>query len=123
MRLLLAIILLLPISTNATDTVVKLEGTVADSEGAAIGNAFVMIRKDGSNAEDLDWKGRTNSNGKVLTSLPEGFYDVFVSSPAFTPASLKVRLKSGSSGTFKAVLHVDPLVSEERGDIVEPLQR
>jgi len=56
----------------------------------------------------------TNSSGFYSADVPAGFYDVFVSAPAFTPIAAKVIVKE-QNATFNPKLYVDPLVSKEIG--------
>ncbi len=56
----------------------------------------------------------TDTSGGYSANLPAGFYDVFVSAPAFTPIAAKVIVK-GEKTMFNAKLYVDPLVSKEIG--------
>ena len=58
----------------------------------------------------------TDPGGQFSASVPAGFYDVFVSAMAFTPAATKVRVKEGRLTTFNTKLKADPLVSKELGD-------
>ena len=103
----------------------RLSGTVVDSEGAAIGDALVIIHWDesGRRAElddntqiKDDIRTRTNKEGHINLDLAPGFYDVFVASTAFSPACLKVRVNAGNPATFKVKLKADPLVCKERCD-------
>src|SRR5258707_1350114 len=70
------------------------KGTVTDLSGGTISGAVILIHWDSSGSgvglysnvgikEDL--VVRTGANGNFSVNLPSGFYDVFVSSPAFTP--------------------------------------
>lgn len=97
-------------------------GQITDSEGAALAQARVLIHWDsaGSTVGLADNIGIrhdlivvTDSNGNFSASVPPGFYDVFVSSMAFTPIAGKVRVKKGQSSPFNGKLFADPLVSKE----------
>lgn len=57
----------------------------------------------------------TDDSGVYSASVPLGFYDVFVSAPAFTPVAAKVIVKEGQRAVFNAKLYLDPLVSKEIG--------
>ena len=57
----------------------------------------------------------TDASGNYSTSVPSGFYDVFVSAMAFTPTVAKVRVKQGQRATFSTKLRADPLVTKELG--------
>lgn len=103
----------------------SIAGRIADSNGAAIGNARVLVHWDpaGSTVGLKDNVGvrtdvsvKKDGNGHYSISVPPGFYDVFVSSSAFTPVAAKVRVKDRESSRFDTRLKIDPLVSKELGD-------
>ncbi|HYV64047.1 MAG TPA: carboxypeptidase-like regulatory domain-containing protein [Bryobacteraceae bacterium] len=100
------------------------KGTVNDSEGASIGGATILIRWDSSGSavglktnigikEDVVL--RSGPDGTFSVQLPPGFYDVFISSMAFTPVCRKIRIRDGGTVTFNPRLPIDALVSEELG--------
>jgi len=97
-------------------------GTIADSEGAAIANARVIIHWDSAGSTvgltdnigiQTDLIVTTDKAGRYSIAVPPGFYDVFVSAMAFTPAAAKVRVKKGQQATNNAKLRADPLVMRE----------
>jgi hypothetical protein len=99
-----------------------ISGTIRDSEGAVIANARVLIHWDPAGAKvglsdnigiESDITVATNADGEYTASVPPGFYDVFVSSTAFSPAAAKIRVKRDKPGTYSPRLKVDPLVSRE----------
>jgi hypothetical protein len=98
----------------------SLTGQVTDSEGAVIANARVLLHWDssGSAVGHLGFKQDvivvTDASGHYSADVPAGFYDVFVSAPAFTPIAAKVIVKE-QKAVFNAKLYVDPLVSKEIG--------
>ncbi len=70
-------------------------GTVTDSAGASISGAMVLVHWDPAGSrvglttnigikDDLIIK--TDEKGTFAAELPSGFYDVFFSAMAFTPA-------------------------------------
>jgi hypothetical protein len=100
----------------------SITGQITDSEGAALAQARVLIHWDsaGSTVGLSDNIGirrdvivRTDPNGNFSATVPPGFYDLFVSSMAFTPIAAKVRVKTGHSSTFNGKLFADPLVGKE----------
>ncbi len=124
---LLAALTLISSACLFADSVLK--GTVTDSEGAAIASATIFIHWDSAGGtvglksnvgikEDLIV--RTGANGGFSVNLPPGFYDLFVSSPAFTPFCGKVRTREGSSVTFDSKLQASGLVINELGFRIEP---
>jgi len=103
----------------------KLLGRVTDSHGVTIPGAALIVHWDPSGSdigldsnvglrEDLNV--RVDKTGIYSIEVPPGFYDVFVSSPAFEPLCRKVRLRPGGSETFNPKLAVSLLVSKELAD-------
>jgi hypothetical protein len=62
---------------------------------------------------------RLEQAAAVVVRLP-GFYDVFVSVPAFTPTAATVRVKQGQLATVSPSLRADPLVTKELGHEISP---
>ncbi len=79
-----------------------------DSSGSTGGPKDIGIQQDVT--------ATTDATGHYLIVLPPGFYDVFVSAQAFTPAAAKVRVNTGRRSTFNARLNADPLITNELGD-------
>jgi hypothetical protein len=108
-------------------------GHVLDSEGAAIEHARILVHWDSSGSTvglssnvgvKRDISIQTDKNGRFEITLPSGFYDLFVSSPAFSPVALKIRVRGGIAAPLEIRLHVDPFVSKELGhDIQSPNER
>ena len=124
MKLLLLATLLVA-SMGAVAQKASIAGRITDSSGAAIGNARVLVHWDpaGSTVGLKDNVGvrtdvsvKTDANGDYSIIVPPGFYDVFVSSSAFTPVAAKVRVKDRQSSRFDTRLKIDSLVSKELGD-------
>ena len=60
--------------------------TVTDSEGAVIGSAHIFVHRDPlATAAIPDRIMDADKDGKLELALAEGYYDVCVMSPAFTP--------------------------------------
>lgn len=106
-----------------------INGQITDSEGAVIANARVLVHWDSSGSTvglkdnigiSHDVTVVTDNAGRYSANVPAGFYDVFVSAMAFTPAATKVRVKEGRLTTFNTSLKADPLVSKELGDEISP---
>jgi hypothetical protein len=123
--LLLALVLLTPSSETMKSS---LRVGVRDSNGAAIAGAKIVVHWDpaGSSVGLLsnvgikeDLRLETDQEGRFSGELPPGFYDIFVSSPAFSPECLKVRLKPGKTASPDFSLRADPLVNAEIGDRFE----
>jgi hypothetical protein len=102
----------------------RIVGTVTDSEGAVIPHANITVHWDPSGSQvglkdnigiKQDASAVTDGNGTFSLDVPPGFYDIFISAMAFSPACLKVRVTSEKPGQFKMRLKVDPLVTKELG--------
>jgi carboxypeptidase family protein len=116
------VVVLLLLARLSADPLSTLTGQVTDSEGAVIANARVLFHWDssGSTVGHLGFKQDvivvTDASGHYSANVPAGFYDVFVSAPAFTPIAAKVIVKEAKA-MFNAKLYVDPLVSNEIGGV------
>jgi hypothetical protein len=124
------LIALLSISLPATDSVPvgRLAGVVADSEGAVISNAIVLVHWAGQGADAArgspaglseDLRLTTDGVGQFSTDLSPGFYDIAVFAKAFSPKAFKVRLRSGKTAPANVKLAVDQLMCEEFCDTFE----
>jgi hypothetical protein len=100
-------------------------GTVTDENGGAISGAMILLHWDpagsavglGSNVGiKKDQVLLTNGKGRFAAELPSGFYDLFVSATAFTPACRKIRLNGVAISELSFRLKVDPKVTSELGD-------
>jgi len=109
----------------ASGTESGITGQVTDSAGAVIAQARVLVHWDPAGSPDRlsgdvgitqDVLVLTDANGDYTVAVPPGFYDVFISATAFTPAASKVRVKERKSLTLDAKLPPDPLVGEKLGD-------
>ena len=98
-----------------------LKGRVTDEMGAVIPRARIVVHWDPSgNQKGFDSKRddlilTTNERGEFEEEMPPGFYDLFVSAAAFSPACRKIRLKQEPHGAVNFKLKADPLVSKELG--------
>ena len=102
-----------------------LKGKVTDSEGGVIANAVIFVHWDSSgSATGLkankgiqgDQSFRTDKEGRYSAELPPGFYDLLITSPAFSPVCKKVWIANGPPIEYSAKLNADPLVIEALGD-------
>jgi hypothetical protein len=103
----------------------KLSGSVTDQNGTAVSEAFIVVHWDPSGSTvgltsnvgiSHDLNLQSGKDGGYSIDLPPGFYDVFVSSMAFTPSCQKIRVWSGKSARFSPKLTVSPLVTKELAD-------
>jgi len=116
-------IICLTVCSFAQDSTIT--GFVADSSGAAIVRAHILVHWDPSGStvglkDNLglshDLTTTTDGTGHFTAAVPPGFYDVFVSAPAFTPFATKVRVKAHASAKLELRLDVSPVVSRELAD-------
>jgi len=63
-----------------------------------------------------DVTSSTDNSGHFSIAVPPGFYDLFITKPAFTPVAAKVRVKRDGLASYDAVLHADPQITRELGD-------
>jgi len=103
----------------------RVTGTVTDDSGAVIPRAMILVHWDSAgSAVGLDSNVgikkdlvlTTDARGSVSIELPSGFYDLFVSAMAFTPACRKIRLNGAATSKISFRLAVDPKVTRELGD-------
>jgi hypothetical protein len=98
-----------------------LSGTVRDPIGAAIPRSHVVVHWDWSGSSYVknnigtkeDTIATTDANGEFSVDLPPGFYDVFISSTAFTPYCEKIRLTGHKSKKLNVKLKLSPVTSGE----------
>jgi hypothetical protein len=94
-------------------------GTVADSEGASIGKAQIVIRADSSGRRERvkhrDLMLETDAQGHFAANLAPGFYDVCVMADAFSPHCEKI-LAGAAPLTPKIQLTADPEVMKHLRD-------
>lgn len=123
----LVCVLSLCVACGLAEPMVALQGTVTDSEGAAVGRAYVRIHWDASGATVglIDNVGikhdlvlLTDERGRFIINIPPGFYDLFVSAEGFSPECRKVRLRTTLTGSYKISLRADPLIIKELGDYI-----
>ena len=127
MRVLVLVILSFITCSNApADGPFK--GIVTDSPETPIAVAMVLIHWDSAGstvglADNLGIKEdlviRTKQDGTFSADLPPGFYDVFVSAPAFSPTSRKVQVKAGEAQLITFRMIPDPLYTTEMGNRVQ----
>ena len=105
-----------------------LKGVVKDSLDASISGALVFIHWDSAGSTvglrdnigvKADLRVRTKDDGTFSVDIPPGFYDVFVTSLAFTPACRKARIKPGGDVEITFRMNLDPLCTAEMGNRIE----
>jgi hypothetical protein len=109
---------LLP-AASAVDA--NMQGTVVDSEGAAIANAHVVVRTGLSGrrnrTRNADIAIDTDGGGRFMLELQPGFYDVCVMADAFSPSCQKVLVTSDDVLKPRIQLKADPEVMKRIGDV------
>jgi len=97
-----------------------LNGTVLDSEGAAVASAYVLVHHDVSGSRDMesrqDITRTTDTRGRSRAQLQPGFYDVCFMATGFTPQCQKVLLKPKETVDRTVRLKIDPSVLKELAD-------
>jgi hypothetical protein len=100
----------------------QFKGTVTDENGGAISGAMILIHWDPAGSAvglesnvgiKKDLVLTTDEKGRFTAELPSGFYDLFVSATAFTPACRKIRLKGVATTEPGFRLKIDPKVMSE----------
>jgi hypothetical protein len=107
------ILAMVALSAFAQKGLVK--GTIVDSEGAVIGNAYILFRTD-ENELGHRVELRTNNKGEFMASLPSGFYDLFIGAQGFAPYCQKVRTNEGQTQDLRISMKIDQLMLREHGD-------
>jgi hypothetical protein len=110
-----ALLLNAEVALSSTNSI---SGTVKDSEDAVINKAKIIIHRDSSVAgkENADTVVTSGKNGQFTVEVVPGFYDIFVSAPAFSPQCTKVRVRDAEPAIYMPRLRADPLVIKEHGD-------
>jgi hypothetical protein len=88
----------------------QLNGRVVDAVGAAISRAAVFVRPYSAQGSNFALVGRTDRNGDFRLTLPEGGYDVIVTSPGFQSKMQIVVARGGKPTQMEwklAVLNCD----------------
>jgi hypothetical protein len=122
LRLLLFVwVLFVPIGSG-NEIKATLRVVVKDELGAVIPRSKLLVRWDpaslqveASKGENPDTTSQADERGQMAIELNSGFYDVLVTSPAFTPSCKKVRIKTGTPVSIEFKLKADPLVTAELG--------
>lgn len=113
-----AIAILLGCATAHAGT---LSGIVRDATNSGVPNAHVTIHWDptGSPNPMADGKARqdisvtTDKNGKFSVVLPSGYYDIFVSAPAFDPQCEKLHVNDHGTKRFEVRLLLSRITMKE----------
>ena len=109
------VLLFISVMSNASD-IASVKGQITDPAGAVLQHAMIRIESwevdkvtghDRVKAEFVVYSG---ANGRFLQELSPGLYDVFVSSPAFTPVAKKIKIESGRETLLNVEMKFDPLV-------------
>ena len=86
----------------------EIRGHVFDAAGAAIAKASVFVRRSLPSEESVRLATQTNRHGDFVLTLPEGGYDVLVTSPGFLAAVQTLPVVHGKHRITRWKLHVLP---------------
>jgi hypothetical protein len=81
--------------------------------------ARIIVHRDSSGTGSVEYKDlviTSNKTGQFTLEVVPGFYDIFVSAPAFSPECTKLRVRKAASAVYMPRMHADPLVTKELGD-------
>jgi hypothetical protein len=96
--------------TPAPTTTGVLQARIADTLGAAINRAFVLVHGDvriDNSWVKVNQQVDVNINGEFQIQLAPGLYDLFIGSPGFIPFAKKVKIQPGKPTILKIKLQVD----------------
>jgi hypothetical protein len=108
--LILAVCVPVRAQTPAPATTGILQARIADTLGAAISRAFVLVHGDGlvgNTWVKVNQQFDVNINGEFQIQLAPGLYDLFIGSPGFIPYAKKVKIQPGKPTILKIKLQVD----------------
>lgn len=85
-----------------------IKGTVTDPSGAVVTGTLIRIVSWGRSylgkAPESDMAVYADTNGQFKFELAPGIYDLFVSSPGFTPVAKQLKLEAGKETVFNPKL-------------------
>jgi hypothetical protein len=79
----------------------RMIGHVVDVAGGSIGGANIYVRKDMPSDADVKLLTHTDTNGDFTLNLPDGGYDVLVTSPGFDASVKTVAIVHGKPSKFQ----------------------
>ncbi len=89
--------LMLTASSAQRTTSGEIRGHVVDTAGAIVPGASVFVRKNAPNETDVRLTTYTDAHGDFVVVLPEGGYDVLITSSGFAAAVDTVAVLSGKT--------------------------
>src|ERR1700679_413421 len=84
----------------------QISGYVTDTTGAVIARASVFVHKHSPSEDEVKLISHTDSNGEFVLTLPEGGYDILVTSPDFSAEVETVSILSGKTKKLQWKLKV-----------------
>ena len=91
-----------------------LKGAVTDTEGAVIEGTLVRIvrwgQDDKQRVVESEMAVHTDAKGQFKFELAPGIYDLFVSSPDFSPVAKQLKLEAGKETVFNPKLKLGRFV-------------
>ena len=79
----------------------RMLGHVVDVAGASIKGASIFVRRDMPSDADVKLLTHTDINGDFTLNLPDGGYDVLVTSPGFDASVRTVAIVHGKPSRFQ----------------------
>jgi hemoglobin/transferrin/lactoferrin receptor protein len=121
--LLCVLLLLVPLMGHAQQDQAKVNGTVRDSNGAAVAGVEVALL----HTEAVIASTTTDASGNFTLSVPQANYELRVIRTGFSPYRAALAVPSSGLNDVKVVLEVNPLaervtVTAEAGQVVDVRQ-
>jgi hypothetical protein len=109
-RILFAIALLIPCATCHAQQpkTGQIHGHVADQLGAVIARSNVFLHAYAKAADKMELATTTDQEGDFTLTLPEGAYDLVVTSSGFKSALQTVVVHAGKMSKVRLILQVQP---------------
>jgi hypothetical protein len=103
------VMLLMTLAPGENPSKGVLKGRLADSAHAPLNHAFILahVHNSGSAGEVVPLE----INGSFSVELSPGFYDLFISSPGFSPTCGQISVEAGKTAVYSAELKVSTLVN------------
>lgn len=113
-----AIVILLACASAPAGT---LTGIVRDVTNSGVANARVTIHWDPTGSPDPTANGKTrqdisvttDKDGKFTAEVPSGYYDIFISAPAFDPQCEKLHLDQREKKSLEVKLSLSKITMKE----------
>ena len=109
-RILFAVVLLIPCITchSQQAKLGQIHGNVADQLGAVIARSNVFVHAYAKTADKIELATTTDLKGNFTLTLPEGAYDVVVTSSGFKSVLKTVVVRAGKTSEVRLTLQAQP---------------